>query len=153
MSVPKQPGGLMSERTAWLRRERGGPRPSRRRLALACAAIALASPAFANAESLRPDPPSGPTPAELQPDAFPGAAQPTSAPVASPQVTPVPGVEAVPTLRGPLATKPSRTAPPAAPKIEPVAPRPSIATHPVVATPMAPKMESAAPGPSIATHP
>lgn len=109
-------------------------------MAFASAAIALACPAFANAESLRPDPSAGPSPAELQPDAFPGATQPTSAPAAPARVAPVRGVEeAVPALRSPLTTKPAAlTPPPMQAKIEPVSTQPRVATQPVVTAPIVP---------------
>jgi hypothetical protein len=106
-------------------------------MALACAAIALAAPPFARAESLQPDPPSGPSSTGLQPDAFHEATAPKPTPAASTQVTPVRGVAVLPALRGSL-TKPSLTPPPVAPKIEPAATEPSVATHPVVTAPAVP---------------
>lgn len=96
-----------------------------------CAAIALAAPPFGSAGSLRPDPPSGSSSTGLQPDAFHDATAPKPAPAASAQVTPVEGIAALPALRGSL-TKPSFTPPPAAPKIEPVATQPGVASGPVV---------------------
>ena len=122
-----------------MRRERGRRRPSRRSMALACAAIAiaLAAPLSGSAGSLQPDPPSGPSSTGLQPDAYHDATAPKPTPAASTQVTPVEGIAVLPALRGSLA-KPSPTPPRTAPKFEPVANQPSVATHPVLTAPAVP---------------
>jgi hypothetical protein len=129
----------MSEPLTLLRRERGRRRPSRRSMAFACAAIAiaLAAPPSGSAGSVRPDPPSGPSSTGLQPDAFHDATVPKPTPAASTRVTPVQGIAALPALRGSPA-KPSLTPPPTAPKFKPVTNQPSVATHPVVTAPAVP---------------
>src|SRR5437763_12020140 len=99
MSFPQQRGGWMSEPLPLLRRERGLPRPGQRRMMLVCAVIALAAPPIASAESLQPDPPSGPSSTGLQPDAFQNATAPkATVPAGPPQVTPLRGAAALPTL-------------------------------------------------------
>jgi len=128
----------MSEPLSLLRRERGLSRPVRRGMAFACAAVALAAPPVASAESLQPDAPSGSSSTGLQPDAFHAATAPEATPAAAQtQVTPLRGGAALPTLPASV-TKAPLTPPPAAPKIRTVETQPRTVTRPVVTAPAAP---------------
>src|SRR5439155_4878705 len=110
MSFPKQRRGRMSEPLSLLRRERGISRPGRRRMVLACAAIALAAPPVGNAASPQPDPASRPSSSGLQPDAFHNAASaatpaPSRAPAAA--VLPARNAETLPPLVHAPVTQPA----------------------------------------------
>lgn len=76
MSFPKQRGVGVARPLSLLRRERDRSGRCGRAAAVACAGFALAAPPLAVADSLRPDPPAGTSPAALQPDAFPSSAAP-----------------------------------------------------------------------------
>src|SRR5438067_3269741 len=138
MSFPKQRGGWMSEPLSLLRRERDQSGPGRRRMALACAAIALAAPPAGSAGSPQPDPASGPSSSGLQPDAFHDAAS-----AATPAPSRVPAAAVLPARNAetlhPLVQAPVTQ--PAIPKVViPAVTKPSLpirpATRPVVTTPV-----------------
>ena len=137
MSFPKQRGGWMSEPLSLLRRERDQSGPGRRRMALACAAIALAAPPAGSAGSPQPDPASGPSSSGLQPDAFHNAASaatpaPSRAPAAA--VLPARNAETLPPLVHAPVTQPAirKVVIPATKPSLPIRP----VTRPVVTTPV-----------------
>ena len=132
----------MSEPLSLLRREGDRSGPGRRRMALACAAIALAAPPVASAGSLQPDPPNGPSSTGLHPDAFhdvPSAATPAPSRAPAAAVLPARNAETLPPLvQAPLTQ-------PAIRKVIPAVTKPSLPIPPVTT----PVTAAAAPQPHV----
>src|SRR5438045_1116247 len=106
MSFPKQRRGRMSEPLSLLRRERSLSRPGQRRMALACAAIALAAPPAGSAGAPQPDPATGPSSSGLQPDAFHDAAPRLQLPTTVRGSFPVPTSLRMPAVPVPTVARP-----------------------------------------------